>query len=135
MAPRSPLGQMTEAKCPRMAPLEIKLFSRLGFWKTPKSETQHGKQRRHMSHTKACMSVSRWTLGSLRLQLSPLSSETTLSQGKPCLHVYLLEAERSKREMCRSKREMCKVLFLTSLRFKFTKVFKKSQGSLGAILR
>ena len=128
MAPRSPLGQMTEAKCPRMTPLEIKLFSRLGFWKTPKSETQHGKQRRHMSHTKACMSMSRWTLGSLGLQLSPLSSETTLSQGEPCPHVYLLEPKRS-------KREMCKVLFLTSLRFKFTKDFKKSQGSLGAILR
>lgn len=72
----------------------------LGFWKTPKFETQHGKQRRHMSHSKAHMSMSTWTLGFTGLQPSPLSSETTLSQGKPCLHIYPLEVERNRQEMC-----------------------------------
>lgn len=115
MAPKDLCGQMMEATCPSMTH-HWKLSSPVAFdfGRPPNLRLRMASKGdtldAHMSHTQACMSVSKWTSGSLELQLAPVSSET--SQGKHYLHVYLLEVERCGR--------MRKVLFLTSLSVQFT---------------
>lgn len=82
-------------KCPHMTPLEIKFFDRLGFWKTPNLRLSMASKRDICltASTRVHVHVALELTG---LQPSPLSSETTVSQGKPCLHIYLLEVERSR---------------------------------------